>query len=184
MKTKTLNRATLTLLLPVTALFLAGCWTPPNANVQPKGEARLIQDGIATESVKNPVTVESVDASQGTVSLKLSDGSTITCKAGPKVKHFDQLKAGDKVKATVVEELAVYVLVNGQAPGAGGALETIHPNAKVQTVDPAYRLLELQYPDGHVEEVKVGLNTKMMAMSPGDDVVVKTGELLAIKVTK
>ena len=183
MKTKTLNHATLTL-IPLTVLALTGCWTPPNANVQPKGEARLIQDGIATESVKHPVTVESIDASQGTVSLKLSDGSTITCKAGPKVKHFDQLKAGDTVKATVVEELAVYVLQNGQATGAGGALQTIHPNAKVRTVDPAYRLLEVQYPDGHVEEVKVGLDAKLMEMSPGDDVVVRTGEVLAIKVEK
>lgn len=184
MKIKTLNRAALTRLLPFVALALAGCWTPPNANVQPKGEARLIEDGIATECVKDPATVDSIDASQLTIGLKLSDGSTITCKAGPKVKHFDQLKVGDKVKATVVEELAVYVLVNGQAPGANGAMETVHPSAKVQTVDPAYRLLELQYPDGHIEEVKVGLNTKMMEMSPGDGVVVKTGELLAIKVEK
>jgi len=184
MKTKKLNYANLTLLLPIAALALTGCWTPPNANVQPTGEARLIQDGIATESVKKPATVETVDAVQGTVSLKLADGSTITCKAGPKVKNLEQLKVGDTVKATVVETLAVYVLKNGQVPGAGGAMETIHPNAKVQTVDPAYRLLELQYPDGHVEEVKVGLDARMMEMSPGDDVVVKTGELLAIKVTK
>jgi hypothetical protein len=184
MKIKTLNRAALTLLLPFMALALSGCWTPPNANVQPKGEARLIQDGIATESVKDPATVESVDASQGTVGLKLSDGASITCKAGPKVKHFDQLKVGDKVKATVAEELAVYVLSNGQVPGANGAMETIHPSAKVQTVDAAYRLLELQYPDGHVEEVKVGLNTKMMEMSPGDGVVVRTGEVTAIKIEK
>ena len=186
MKIKTLNRTDITRLLPFVALALAlaGCWTPPNANVQPKGEARLIQDGIATESVKDPATVESVDASQGTVGLKLSDGASITCKAGPKVKHFDQLKVGDKVKATVAEELAVYVLQNGQAPGAGGAMETVHPNAKVQTVDPSYRLVVLQYPDGHVEEVKVGLDVKLKEMSPGDDVVVRTGEVAAIKVEK
>jgi hypothetical protein len=184
MKTEKMNRATIALLLPVTALVLAGCWTPPNANVQPTGEARLIQSGIATESVKNPATVTAVDAVQGTVSLQLSDGRTITCKAGPKVKKLEELKPGDKLKATVVEDLAVYVLHNGQAPGAGGAMVTIHPNAKVQTVDPAYRLLELQYPDGHVEEVKVGLDAKMMEMSPGDDVVVTTGELLAFKLLK
>jgi hypothetical protein len=181
MKDKTPNRASLILLLPI---MLAGCWTPPNAHVQPKGEARLIQDGIATRSVKDPATVESVDTSQSTLNLKLSDGSTITCKAGPKVKNFDQLQAGDKVKATVTEELAVYVLSNGQAPGSDGALETIHSNARVQFVDPAYRLITLQYPDGHTEELKVGLDTKVLEMAPGDDVVVRTGELTAIKVEK
>lgn len=183
MKTKKLNRATVTL-LPLLALALAGCWTPPNASVQPAGEARLIQDGIAIRSVKNPATVAAVDAVQGTVSLKLSDGSTITCKAGPKVKSLEQLKPGDQVRATVAEELAVYVLVNGQAPGAGGALETIHPNARVQSVDPSYRLVTLQYPGGGTEQVKVPLGTRVLELAPGNDVVITTGELIAIRVQK
>ena len=43
-------------------LALTGCWTAPVASVQPKGEPRLIQDGIAVEARKSSAIVRSVDA--------------------------------------------------------------------------------------------------------------------------
>ena len=52
------------LLLPAAALTLAGCWTPPNANVQPAGKPGLIQEGIAVQSVKDPATVQAIDATR------------------------------------------------------------------------------------------------------------------------
>ena len=61
-------------------------------------------------------------------------------------------------------------------PGAGGAAETIRANAKVLRVDPSYRLLSLQYPDGRAETFKVGLDVKLLEMQPGDDVVVRNIE--------
>jgi hypothetical protein len=181
MKTNTLISSIGSLVLPIMALTFTGCWTPPNANVEPKGQAGLIQDGILTQSVKDPATIVAIDASQRTLGLKLSDGTTITGKAGPKVKHFDELKVGDKVKAKVIEELAVYVVKKDQT---GKPVPDIVANAKVQQVDPSYRLVILQYPDGHTEEVKLGLNTKLKEMSPGDSVVIRTGEVTAIRVEK
>ena len=184
MKTKTLSRPALTVLLPVLTLALAGCWTPPNANVQPKGEPRLIQDGIPVESVKDQATVESVDASQRRLSLKLADGALMSCQAGPQVADLDKIQAGNKVKVTLAEELAVYVLRDGRLPVAGGTDETIPATAKVQSVDPSYRLLTLQYTDGKTEVFKVGLDAKVLEMSPGDDVVVKISEAKAVRIEK
>lgn len=170
-------------LLPVAALTLTGCWTPPNANVQPTGKPGLIQDGIAVQSVKDPATVLAIDASAGTITLKLSDKSTMTCKVGPKVEISGRVQVGDQVRATVTEDLAIYILENGKLPD-GTTAEALGVNAKVLKVDPSYRILTLQYPDGTSEALKPGLGTKMEQMAPGDSVVVRPREVIAISVEK
>jgi hypothetical protein len=184
MRTKIPNGATVTRLLPVMALALAGCWTAPIANVQPKGEARLIQRAIPVESVKDRATVQSIDANQRVIVLKFSEGASATFKPGPQVAGFYQIRAGDNVRATVAQELTVYVLKSGQLPGAGGKAETIKADAKVLMVDPSYRLLTLQYPNGQAETFKVGLEVKLLEMEAGDDVVVRTMDLVALRVEK
>jgi hypothetical protein len=184
MRTKTLNRATVTVLLPVVAVALSGCWTAPVANVQPKGEARLIQSAIPVESVKHGVAVQSINADQRVIVLNFSEGATATFKPGPQVANFYQIQAGDKVQATVAQELTIYVLKNGQVPGTGGKPEAIKGDAKVLMVDPSYRLLTLQYPNGQAETFKVGLGVKLLEMEPGDAVVVRTMELIALRVEK
>jgi hypothetical protein len=49
-------------LLPAIALALTGCWTPPNANVQPMGKPGLIQGGMPIESVQASVKVTAMNA--------------------------------------------------------------------------------------------------------------------------
>jgi hypothetical protein len=169
--------------MPVAALTLAGCWTPPNANVQPKGQPGLIQEGIAVQSVKDPATVQAIDAGARTVTLKLSDHTTLTCKVGPSVENFDRVQVGNQVRATVTEELAVYILENGRLPD-GATAETLGVNARVLKVDPSYRILTLQYPSGQSEAFKPGLGTKMEQMAPGDSVVVQPREVTAIRIEK
>jgi hypothetical protein len=127
-----MSRSTLTPLLFGATLTLGGCWTAPVANVQPKGAARLIETGIAVESVKGHVIVK--------------------------------------------KELSVYVLQDGQAPGADGAPVTIAPDARVLSVDPSYRLLKLQYPNGENETFKVALGVKLREMEAGDAVVIRPVE--------
>ena len=183
MKTKTLNRAMVTLPLLVTALALAGCWTAPIANVQPKGEARLIQSAIPVKSVKHRVTVQSIDA-DGRVILNFSDGTTATFKPGPQAANVHQIRAGDKVQATVAQELTIYVSKKGQVPAIGAKPEALEANAKVLRVDPSYRLLTLQYPNGRAQTFKVGLDVKLLEMEPGDIVAIRTMELMALREEK
>ena len=184
MKTKMLGRAAITLLLPIMTLALAGCWTPPNANVQPGGEPRLIQSGVSVESVRDQAPVETMDASQRVLNLKLLDGTLITCHVNPQVKNFDQIQAGDKIKVTLAEKLGVYVLKDGRLPVAGGTDEVVSFYAKVQSVDPSYRLLTLQYVSGQTETLKAGLDAKLMEMQPGDSVVMEAAEALDIHIEK
>jgi len=177
--------APVTALLSLLAPALTGCWTAPVANVQPKGEARLIQAAIAVRSVKGPALVQSVDAGKRSiVVLYPSASATATYRVGPGVSNLDAIRAGDKVRVTLVEELTVYVLKKGQLPGARGAPETIKTDAKVLMVDPSYRLLTLQYGNGDAETFKVGLYVKLMEMEAGDDVVIRPIEAVALKPEK
>jgi hypothetical protein len=64
----------------------------------------------------------------------------------------------------------------------GGKVNPIETDAKVLMVDPSYRLLTLQYRDGHTETFKVGLDVKLLRMEPGDDVVVRAVETVALQV--
>jgi translation initiation factor IF-1 len=166
----------------ITSLMLAGCWTPPNANVQPAGEPRLIQGGVSVESIRDRAIVQTIDTSQRTLNLKLSDGKLITCKVNQRVAGLDKIQAGDKIKVTLAEELAVYVLKDGILPGADGTEVVIPFIARVQSVDPSYRLLTLQYLNGQTEVLKTDLNAKLLEMQPGDAVVLQSAEAKAIHI--
>ncbi|MBV8181181.1 MAG: hypothetical protein JO045_20750 [Mycobacterium sp.] len=100
------------------------------------------------------------------------------------MSDFDRIKAGDKVEATMAQELTVYVLKNGQLPVAGGPPRAVKSDARVLMVDPSYRLLTLQYPNGRNETFKVGLDVKLLEMEAGDDVVIRTIEAVALEVEK
>jgi len=171
------------LLLPAALLMLAGCWTPPNANMQPKGQAGLIQEGIVVESIKEPAVVQAVDAPARTLTLNFSDHATATYKVGDQVKNFEQVRTGDPVEVAVNEELAIYILANGRLPD-GTTAETLGVDARVLLADPGYRLLTLQYPDGQNEIFKPGPGTRLEQMTPGDSVVVRPGEVTSIHIGK
>jgi len=182
MKTKILKRTAATL-SSLSVLALASCWSPPNANVQPEGEPGLIQKGVKVDSVKDPAIVQAVDASARTLTLKLPDKTVATYKVGAQVENFGAVQVGNQVAATVAEELDIYLLANGRLPD-GTTAESLGVNAKVLKVDPSYRILTLQYPNGESEQFKPGLETRMLAMAPGDSVVVRPLEVTKINIEK
>lgn len=167
----------LSVLTPV--LMLAGCWTVPVATVQPQGEPRLIQGAVAVESAKTLAVVSSVDVSGGTIALRTGSSAQIaTYKIGPKVSGLNDLKPGDVVQATLAQALDVYLLREAQLPGAAGALAV---DARVLRVDPSYRLLTLQYPDGRNQTFKVPPGTRLEQMAAGDSVVIRPVAVLAMR---
>jgi hypothetical protein len=172
-------------ILLTATLALAGCWTTPVANVQPKGSPRLIQSGIAVRPVKELVVVRSIDTQARTiVVVSTAHAQPIAYVLGPRVSNFDRIKAGDAVEITVARELAVYVLNGDQLTGPGGVNESIAVTARVLSVDPSYRLLAVQYPNGRHETFKPGLEAKLQEMEPGDSVVIRTREVVAVRIVK
>ena len=71
-------------------------------------EPREFGGEVVTDAVSTTATVVSVDHVKRLVVLKRADGSSVTYKALPGALGFDVIQAGDKVKVSVAEELAVY----------------------------------------------------------------------------
>jgi hypothetical protein len=65
------KRAALGALLAASAVSLNGCWTAPVAALRQTGQARaeprLIQEGVAVQSVTDELVVRSVDAAARTI---------------------------------------------------------------------------------------------------------------------
>ena len=172
-------------LLLVTPFLLAGCWSAPTATVQPRGESRLIEGAIAVESQKPPAVIQSIDpdAHEMTVRAQAQTGP-VTYRVSPAVRNLSGLQAGDSVRATVAEELTVYVSRDGQnqPSGTDGSPQTV--DARVLSVDRSYRLLTLRFPDGYDETFKVSSSVKLDEMEAGDAVSIIPVETIALRRTK
>jgi hypothetical protein len=179
---RTPRRAMAGPVLLVTTCLLAGCWSAPTATVQPRGESRLIQSAIAVESVKPPAVIQSIDPDAHVITvLSQAQTSPVTYRVSPAVRNLSRLQAGDRVRATVAEELTVYVSRDGQNQplGADGSPQTV--DARVLAVDRSYHSLTLRFPDGYDETFKVSRSVKLDEMEAGDAVSVIPVEMIALR---
>ncbi len=176
-------RRSISRLLPlVPTLVLAGCWTPPVATVQPKGPSRVIQSGFRVQSAQRPVVVQSVDRAARTIVLRGADGSAAQAyRAGPTVSGIDRITPGERVRASFLEELTIFVSQDRRLAAPGDASDGLLSNARVLSVDPSYRLLTLQYPSGSRETFKVGLEVNLRQVEAGDDVAIRVLEVAALE---
>ncbi len=166
-------------LVVLATLSASGCWAPPRADVQPRGEPGLIEAGIRVESVVDPAIVQSVDVPSRTLVLVSNlRRSGQPYRVDPKVSGLSRLRAGDGVRATVIDDLSVYVLPADN--GSGPHSDSLRPDARVLSVDRSYRLLTVQYPDGHDETFKVRREVELRKMQPGDAVLMRPVELIAL----
>lgn len=65
--------------------------------------------GIVVEAVDVSATVQAIDRTKRTVTLKGPDGKSVTTKVDASVKAFDTLKVGDSVHARYTEAVAISV---------------------------------------------------------------------------
>lgn len=151
------------------AVLLSGCWVAPSANVRPQRKAGVVEEGIEVDEVADFATVESVDRAARTVELSVHGISLPACRIGPKVRNWGDFRSGDRVRATVREFLTVYVAVRGSA------------DPRVLLVDPSYRVLTVQYPNGKKEAYKMGINTRMESIEAGDSVAVRPVEVIELR---
>jgi hypothetical protein len=152
---------------------------------------------VVTTAVTATAMVDAIDTTKRKLTLKWPDGKTKTLKVGKEVRNFDQIKVGDQVKTTFVEELAVF-LKKSDAPPSEGEIETValapkgaKPGvivadtqvitAKIEAVNYKNRTVTLKGPEGNTKTLKVGNNVKnFKEVKKGDDVSVRFTEALAI----
>jgi hypothetical protein len=176
---KTLNRfATIGLTvgaLSVASLTFISCTstTPP-----PPGEATgalAYQEGVPGGVVVNTVEVRAkvtaIDLTTRKATLMGPDGKKFTVKAPPEAINLDQVKVGDRVKATLTEELVVYLgdktsaaddggaavvaLAAKGAPAGGVAASVEQVTGTVTAIDQQKRTATLRFEDGTVKTFPV-----------------------------
>jgi hypothetical protein len=195
---KSIRNGLATLVLLSGVLALTSCKSGLEGNEQ----TTMLEtpDGAAiVDTVKVDATVSAIDGPKRKVTLTQPDGRHTTVKCGPEVANFNQLQINDRVKATITEELAVF-LGKGAPPSAAGAAavalapvgakpggvvaDTVEITAKVVSVDSAKRKVTLELPDGSMKTVKAGKKVDLSGTKPGDNVTVQHTESVAITVEK
>ena len=159
-----------------------------------------VPGGIIVGTHKQTAKVTAIDKATRHVTLLAKDGTKSTVTAGLEVANFDQLEVGDLVKATVTERLVVFVRKAGEPSGDGAAAavalaplgakpgvrmaNTVEVTAKVQSIDLKHQKATLLFPDGTTQTFKVRPDVDLTMHAPGEDVVFRATEALAIRVEK
>lgn len=209
MKTKSLRETALivsgSLVLITAALFiLTACSTvapPPSAT----GEGAVtyqegVPGGVVVNTVDVSARVTAIDTANRKVTLLGSDGEKFTVKVGPEAVNFDQVGVGDLVKATVTEELVVFLDKEG-APSSDGEAEVValapkgakpgglvaqvtQVTATVAAIDQTKRTATLRFDDGSTETFPVRDDIDLSRHKVGERVVFRVTEMIAISVEK
>jgi len=156
---------------------------------------------IVTDASSTTANVVSVDHAKRLVVLKRADGTIVTYKAAPGAFGFDDIKAGDAVKVSVAEEMAVFLGRNSVPAGAADTakLRVRLPNrteafatevgvqvftAKVTAINDWDDTATLQLPDGSTKTIKVGEAVNLADVSVGDSVSVQSSEAAVVLLEK
>ena len=197
------------LLLPVTCLILTSCSSPPPPVAPGQPFSPSVYDSgsgfggeIVTDAISTTATVVSVDHNKRLVVLKRADGSRVTYQALPNAFAFADIKAGDVVKVSVAEELAVFIGRNS-VPASAGAnaarlrvrlpggtqavaseVGTVCFTATVSSIDDWNDAVTLQLSDGTTKTIKVSEAVNLADVSVGDVVSVQSTEAAVVVLEK
>lgn len=185
-------------LLVAAMLALIACATTP-IGTEEVTAIETADGAIIVDTFTTTATVTGIDVAKRKVMLVFPDGKKTTYKAGPEAVNFSQIQVGDQVRATLTEEVAVFIGY-GAPPSAtvgtgvalapvgakpGGVLvDTMQLTVKVTAVDAKSRKVTLEFPDGTSKRVKVGKRVDLAAIKLGEDITVQVSEGLAITVEK
>jgi hypothetical protein len=195
MKTRTTKHLAATLVSAV-SLALTGCKTPPPNPLATQTSPSVAGARIVVQTSHKKAEVTELVPGKSDLTLQSSAGTTTRCKIAPEVWNLSQIRVGAKVKVTLSDVVAVFLLKNGTPPSTGVGvtvagtalsgqaasvvLQTTDARAKVFNVDRSYRLLKLEYADGSRKEYKFPLPDTLGNIQKGDEALVRTTEPLAI----
>ncbi len=185
-------------------LVLTACSTPTPPPPAKGGGAVAFQEGVpggvivATVDVSARVTA--IDKVNRKVTLLKQNGKKSIVKVGPEAINFDQVKVGDLVRATVTEELVIFLegegtpakegvagmvalAPKGARPG-GLVAQVKQVTATVTAIDQTNRTATLRFEDGTSQTFSVRDDIDLSQRKVGDRVVFRVTEMIAISVEK
>jgi Cu/Ag efflux protein CusF len=159
------------------ALLLALLFAAPLSAQQPVSKSN---------SVSATATIEAIDHTNRLITIKGEDGTTDTIYAGPEVKRFDELKVGDKIKATYYESVVYQLRKPGEpekaandsakmTKGTGGApsatlARQANDTVEVVSVDPATPAITVKTSGGSTITRKIKDKKNIEGLKPGDKI--------------
>lgn len=192
-----------TVLLSAALLTLPSCSDksppPKTENVKTASYEPGVPGRIDVETTTTTAKVVSVFTSSREVVLDLPDGVRERVQCGPEVVNLEQIHAGDQVKVTIAEEVAVAMgsasdppdnSINvvalspkGAQPGAVMA-STKQVTATVTAIDISHHTATLQFPDGRTRTIAVRPDIDLSKRTVGEKVVIRTTNVIALRVEK
>jgi hypothetical protein len=157
---------------------------------------------LSEKTVDLTATVDAVDRETRMVSLRANDGRKATVYAGPEVRNFDQIEAGDQVRVSyyeaigaevttpegategVQEDSALIRAATGDRP-AGAIAETLTTTVKIESVDKANNTVTFQRADGMTRSLWIedpSAQAFIRELKRGDLVQVTYMEAVAVSV--
>ena len=136
--------------------------------------------------IKISATIQAIDSTTRTLTLRDDKGNEDTFIAGDAVKRFNELKVGQKVNITYYESI-VFQLVKPGEKGSGASIEAAFDRAKsalpagtlavqdkatvtVKAVDPAVPSITVTTPDGRTVTRKIENKKNIEGVKVGDKI--------------
>jgi hypothetical protein len=156
-------------------------------------QARTITSEMRVETG----TIEAIEASTRSVTLRKADGTVVTTVAGPDIKRFEELKVGDKVTARFYDNVVVRLKqpgeseVDSKARGTTGS-EQVMPGgtrarqrtitATITAIDPNTPTITFTGPNGWKYTSKVQDTEALAKVKVGDKVDIVWTEAVLVSV--
>jgi hypothetical protein len=161
-------------------VFAAMIWV--TAAALPLAQAPVTKANV----VKVSATIQAIDATTRTLTLRDDKGNEDTFSVGSGVQRFNELKVGQKVNITYYESLVFQLVKPGEKPG-GESLEVAFDRAKaglpagtvatqdkatvtVKAVDQKVPSITVTTADGRVVTRKIENKKNIAGLKPGDKI--------------
>ena len=154
---------------------------------------------VSSEMRTETATVEAIEASSRTLTLKKADGSYLTTVAGPDVTRFDEVKLGDTVNVRYYENVVIRVKRPGESdvmssvkgttgseqvlPG-GTRAKQVTITATITAIDPAAPSITFTGPNGWKYSSKVQDTEALAKVKVGDKVDIIWTEAMLVSVER
>jgi len=154
---------------------------------------------VSSEMRTETATVEAIDASTRTLTLKKADGSYLTTVAGPDITRFDEVKLGDTVNVRYYENVVIRVKRPGESdvvssvkgttgseqvlPG-GTKAKQVTITATITAIDAAAPSITFTGPNGWKYSSKVQDTEALAKVKVGDKVDIVWTEAMLVSVER
>ena len=158
-------------------------------------QSKTVRSEMRTETG----TIEAIEASSRTLTLKKPDGTFVTTVAGPDIKRFEELKLGDTVNVRYYENVVIRVKRSGEAdvvssakgttgseqvlPG-GTRAKQVTITATITAIDPAAPSITFTGPHGWKYSSKVQDTEALAKVKVGDKVDIVWTEATLVSVER